>query len=127
MVSADSLSSCWGPGLPGVCVLEVSLQFLRPPPVGVSVPAGQLAAGLGSGLQPTAGNERSCLRLRAKLVFFGLAFFPLFLHLLTPVIKFLLWRSGQAEEAKGFLQTRGGDTEGPVPRKPPGLALSLEL
>lgn len=116
MVSADSPSSPWGPSPSGVCVLEVSLQFLRPP-----------RAGLGSCLQPAGRNERSCLRLQAKLVFFSLAFSPLFLHLLTPVIKFILWRSGQAEEAKGFLQTRGGDTEGPVPRKPPGLALSLEL
>lgn len=39
------------------------------PLVGDSVPAGQL----GSGLQPTGRNSRSCLRLRAKLVFFGLA------------------------------------------------------
>ena len=36
-----------------------------------------------------------------------LDFFPLFLHFLTSLIKFILWNSGKAQEAKVFLQTRG--------------------
>ena len=58
--------------------------------------------------------------LMAKVYYFILLdCFPLFLHFLTSLIKFVLWSSGETEEAKAFLQTRGGGQGAVSPRKAP--------